>query len=202
MKNFVKILCISFIALSSMFFGQNIENLKQDQTFINYLKNEVEMVKKIDMLNVEKIRNIIGDNEISENEKENLAKYCGFENFENFSNFFSEQNKSLQELNKIYKLVEINSNSLELILDSPEIYPIIDPGYQTYGDDCTKSCQRTGRNCKTAAFAIGVVEQIGCMALDSFLIGLACHTAAGIHTASELDECQNQMGVCIRGCKK
>ncbi|WP_439479776.1 hypothetical protein [Chryseobacterium aquaticum] len=203
MKNLFKFACILNFLLTGFVFGQDLKSLKKDQTFINYLKKETDVIQKINPENFEKIISIVKDKEISENEKEDLAKYFGFKNFENYSSFVNEQHTSLKRLNRDYNLANIDPSTLASgVLDSPEIYPIIDSSQQTYGDDCSKSCVRTGRNCRTQAIAVGIIEQIGCAAIDSFGIGVVCHAIAATNTASELDECDNQQGSCLRGCKK
>lgn len=206
MKNLFKFVFILNFLLTGFCFGQDLKVLKKDPIFINYLKKEIEVINKVDPQNHEKIASLISDKEISEYEKEDFAKYIGFENFENYSSFIAEQNKSLQKLNKDYNLSTASLNDLILVIDSPEIYPILEPITEPItevnGDDCSKSCVRTGNNCLVKTTSLAVVSHLGCAAIDSFGIGLLCHAAVQAAFIAEIDECDNQKGVCLRGCKK
>lgn len=202
MRNLFKFVCLLAVFIGSFSFGQDIEALKKDEIFLDYVKNELDMTKNIKSENFEAIGNIIKDKEISEAEEDVVANYLGFTDFKSYSSFVTKQRESLQILNEKYNLIKINVDVLASeVIGSPEVYPIIEPSPQTNGNDCSKSCVRTGRNCRVKAIAVAVVENLGCAAIDSFGIGVACHIASATLLAAELDECDNQQGSCVRGCK-
>ncbi|MBW7675228.1 hypothetical protein [Chryseobacterium chendengshani] len=202
MKNLFKFACILSLLITGFAFGQDLNALKKDQTFIDYLKKEIEVINKVNPEDIIKIRSVIDDKVISENEKEDLSKYLGFENFEGYSVFLMEQHVALRKLQADYSLEGIDPNVLATeVIASPEIYPIIDTSPQTFGDECSKSCVKTNRNCLVKTTALAVVSHIGCAAIDSFGVGLLCHAAVQAAAIAELSECDNQQGVCLRGCK-
>lgn len=201
MKNLFKFVCILTLSVSGFVFAQDLNALKKDQIFIDYLRKESNVINKVSPEDVDKIKIIVEDKEISENEKEDLAKYLKFENFEAYSTFVNGQNIALRKLQTDYNLSALDPNILTEIIASPEIYPIIDPSTQTFGGECSKSCVRTGNNCRTKTFALGVLSHVGCATMDGVVVGILCHVAVQAALIAEMDECNNQEGVCQRGCK-
>ncbi len=203
MRNLFKFALVLGVFLSSIAFGQDLKKMKNDPIFVDYLKQELKVINRVQIDDSEAILSIIKDEKISKEEEGVLAKYFGFVKYEEYFDFVKSQNQKLLILNKNYNLKNIDRNELiELVLDTPEIEPILFPNEPPMQEEgCHATCNRTGRNCRIITTSFAVVAHAGCATADAILIGFVCHAAVTVGAVAQLDECNNQQSACNSNCK-
>jgi hypothetical protein len=171
----------------------DIHNLKKDERLITYLNKNKIVLEKIK--DIEKVRQLSQKEHLNHYELDILSESLGFENIEHYKNYYTSQTNLIKEINYDYYLAKYNSDELKKFIFGE------DNNYQSKGP-CEESCKRTHRNCLGATSAVAVAAHLGCASLDLAIIpGLICHGAALAAQAFTQDECNNQLGVCYRGCE-
>jgi len=202
MKNISKITILLFIILvtfscvnkedNSNIKLNNLENLKNDNRFIELLNN-----KKTAITNIKDIEKAILLNEkenLTENDVNELVKALGFKNIEEYSKYINKEIKLELELENDYNISEIPLIDLENLTIS-----VLETGNLKKGDPC--NCERMRINCIGIATSASIVGNIGCASLDIAIIpGIICHAA--VLTAQYLasDSCNASAENCVSGC--
>jgi len=188
--------------IKGMYVPRSFEGLSEDKSrdfvndkdFIDYFKNELSVyqnVKDKDLLKKLTDENITNWNEENINR---LANALGL-TFEELQSYFLSQNKKLQTLNSKYNLSQLTSEKMSnIIVSNPNNFGIPENQTQSWG------CSAVYWACSAGVFAVAVLAEVGCAALDIETYGTAriigCYAAVGVGFASGIVACQHARDSC------
>lgn len=169
--------------------SQDINNLNKDQDFKNYLKNELEFIKKSDPKLVKQIQGVKDENDLNK-------FFTAFNtNKISYSNHLNKQNQILSTISNRYNFKKYNQNQLFEVI-SVEILEIINSDEATFhpiqlpipeNTTLGTNCRRRYNNTLTSNFATAVVAHMACAAGYLAVVpGLICHAGVAlIHSTAD-----------------
>ncbi len=178
--------------VESLSTGQDINEILNDKDFQSYLIviDKESKLKK----DIKKIKEILSDNVVDENETKILYSVIGYENNEEFISNLKYQLELLNNLNNKYQLSKLTSNDLGILYNQG--INMLNITSQNRGGHCARSYN----NCMRIAFGIAVGAHLACTPLDVTVVaGLACHGAVALVHYSMQDDCELGYSDCIGG---
>lgn len=185
---------ISLILMMFMSFSvraQELSELSKDETFVSYVKDQLEFNKNN---NIELVNELASQGELSEKQLELFYKAFNT-NDERYNKFVKLQNNRMLVLNEKYNLESVSINELTPIVGL--VIDQISPGSanQTEGGNCW----RRYRNTMAINAGVAVAAHIACAPSDvTVFIGALCHTAVTVVWAAANDDAWLDLQDCLK----
>jgi hypothetical protein len=184
---------IATVVFGNLSFGQD-KNFVNDKDFIEYVKKEFKFygnVKDKELLKKLSESNIKDWNEESTTL---LAKAFGLSDDELQKHILS-QNKMLQTLNSRYHIDRLTSEEIsDILVANPTNFDLPQNETQSWG------CTALYWGCSAGAFALAVLAEAGCAALDVETLGAArvagCYGAVVVAFGAAIMGCQHARDEC------
>lgn len=193
---------IAIVSFNSFSYAQlKLEDLKNDETFKEYGKEEFLVNSRIKKEDLGAIKQSIDDNHLSVEELGKIHTYYGFENHEEYLAYLKRQDERLNKLEKDYLFSKEDKEEVRKAFDDAYFNLYTNEDYQqllgTSGVEERSSCYTGYKRCVTSAAAYAVIEHIGCGVADlTVVIGIICHSAVLTLHMNAIEDCRDSYYDC------
>lgn len=168
---------------------KDIQEIKNDENFTDFIDNYyIHFSKPKDL---EELNRLVVKEDLTAQEQESMAMALGYNSFSDLENYHVTQNDLLKVLSLDYDLAnpDINNDLNVIVFDYYE---------STYNSYSSGTCKKRKNNCYASAFAVAVLEHIGCGVADlTIVLGIICHGAVTAIHFSAQNECDYQYIDCL-----
>lgn len=114
-KLFFSLMATVFFSLIGV--AQDLSKLSEDVKFISYIENEIKFNSKFDFSNINKLKEIIKDHDVSEIELNIFYKLFSTDEV-SFKNYLMIQKEIMTDLNSKYSLNKLNNDEMKKTLNN------------------------------------------------------------------------------------
>lgn len=183
-------------AISASTMNSISDELSTDKLFIEFYTNIQSQPSKIK--NIQKIKEAISDNSISNQEEIEIYHFMGFPDKSNFLLFQKRQQYLGQYINNRYQLNKLSSNTSRKIIENAIKGNLSNSTIEKFLEDADL-CERARLACLASVAAQATIMNLGCILSDATgPLGVLCHAAVLVYQTSESAQCN----ITAEQCKK